>query len=184
MGAEIGVYRGQFSREIVRVVRPRELHLIDGWWTLYGECYPDWGSYSDFGRLRTRDAYAEATRAVQGAPVTFHVGDDCEVLHGFPDCYFDWVYLDSSHEYAQTIEELELLRPKMKPNGLIAGHDWLEDPKHPHHGVYRAVRRFCQLHGWIVVARDDLTQWAVADDRLMRGGAAGPGQGLNGLPAA
>jgi hypothetical protein len=49
IGAEIGVFRGEFTRHILRVAQPRELHLIDGWWELYGERYPDWGAYTDHG---------------------------------------------------------------------------------------------------------------------------------------
>jgi hypothetical protein len=160
--AEIGVFRGEFSREIVRVAMPRELHLIDGWWELFGERFPDWGHYTDGGRLGTKAAYEEAVAAVDGAPATFHVGDDREILSRFPDAYFDWVYLDSSHDFDQTIEELQLLAPKVKPGGFIAGHDWTEDPENPHHGVSRAVTQFCATSGWHVVALDNMTQWLIS----------------------
>src|SRR4051812_42875892 len=49
VGVELGVFKGEFSAEILRVAKPRELHLVDAWWTAYGDTYPDWGDYTDFG---------------------------------------------------------------------------------------------------------------------------------------
>lgn len=165
VGAEIGVFRGEFTRQILRVARPRELHLIDGWWELHGETFPfEWGEYSDWGRLSTRDAHAEVERVAAGAAATrctIHVGDDLEILAGFNDAALDWAYLDSSHQYEQTLAELELLDAKVKPPGLIAGHDWIEDPTSVNHGAYRAVREFCSNRGWAVEHLDGFTQWEI-----------------------
>ena len=46
--AEIGVFRGEFSRQILEIKAPRELHLIDGWWELNA-------GRSAFCCARTRD---------------------------------------------------------------------------------------------------------------------------------
>ena len=99
IGAEIGVFRGEFTAHILRVTRPRELHLIDGWWKLFGERFPDWGTYTDHGQLETRAAFAEALGRTRGKPVTFHVEDDLALLPTFEDRFFDWVYLDTTHQY-------------------------------------------------------------------------------------
>ena len=166
--AEIGVFRGEFSRYILRHARPREFHLIDGWWELHGDRFPDWGEYTDFGRLRTRDAYEEAMAIVdkerRGATCEFHVGDDREILPRFPDGYFDWVYLDSSHDYEHTVQELEILRTKVRRGGLITGDDYHEDPAHQHHDVYLAVRDFCQKRGWRVRDVDEFRQWCIVEE--------------------
>jgi hypothetical protein len=117
VGAEIGVFKGEFTRHILDRTRPRELHLIDVWWKLYGETYPDWGAYTDFGRLATREAFEMAQAAVRGHDrrrvAVFHVENDLECLSRFPNGHFDWVYLDSSHDYDQTLKELELLDRKL-----------------------------------------------------------------------
>ena len=164
VGVELGVFRGGFTAKLLRWARPRELHLVDGWWEIYGECFPNWGAYSDFGRLSTRAAYEEARDAVKrfDARCTFHIGDDLEVLHTFPDDFFDWVYIDTTHEYGHTRDELEILRRKVKPSGVIAGDDWHEDPAHLHHGVCRAVREFCDRYGWELRNVDSFGQWLVA----------------------
>jgi hypothetical protein len=164
--AEIGVFRGEFSRAILEVTRPRHLHLVDGWWELYGERYPDWGAYTDFGHLPTRKAYEDTMTAIDryagGAQVSVHVGDDCVILESFPDGYFDWVYLDSSHQYQETVRELEILARKVRRGGIIAGDDWKDDPDDPNHGASVAIREFCRDRGWQVDKRDDYNQWRIS----------------------
>lgn len=167
VGAELGVFKGEFSRHILTVVRPRELHLIDLWWVGFGEFYPDWGDYTGHGTLRTRAAYEQARRTVarfaRDGEVHFHVEDGVRCLGRFPDGHFDWIYIDSSHSYDGTAAELEVARLKVKPDGLIAGHDWQEDPGHEHHGVYRAIRDFTARHPWEVahVDRSYPAQWCL-----------------------
>jgi hypothetical protein len=59
VGAELGVFTGMFSEQIVRIVNPKRLYLVDLWWK-DGEVF-SWGKeFTDFGRLSTRIAY-EAT---------------------------------------------------------------------------------------------------------------------------
>jgi Methyltransferase domain len=163
IGAEIGVFRGEFTPHIIRVANPRRLHLIDGWWELYGERFPDWGAYTGHGTLPTRTAFEEARRRTRGKPVTFHVGDDLAILSTFEDRYLDWAYLDSSHEYGHTIEELQLLDRKV--SGVIMGDDWREDPAadDPNAGGARAVRAFCESSAWSLLDPDMVfSQWAIA----------------------
>jgi hypothetical protein len=165
IGAEIGVFRGQWTRAILDVVAPKELHLIDGWWAIFGEFFPWPLEHTGGAPLRTRTAYEDARRVAAehegGRAAVFHVEDDVECLRGFEDGYFDWVYLDTTHEYAHTVRELDALRCKIKRGGLITGHDWQPDPSHPHHGVCRAVREFCGKYGWRLLDLDDwFTQWA------------------------
>jgi len=165
--AEIGVFRGEFTRSILEVTKPGELHLIDAWWERYGDHYPaEWGAFSDYGRLSTRRAYDDAAKVVAASPpssrVTTHVGDDCEILETFADGYFDWVYLDTSHQYEDTVRELDLLSRKVKPDGFIAGDDWWDDPRHVWAGAGVAIDEFCLANGWRVDRRDVFTQWRIS----------------------
>jgi hypothetical protein len=49
--------------------------------------------------------------------VVLNIEYDQDFLAPLPDAYFDWVYLDTTHEYEQTRLELQLLRRKVKPSG-------------------------------------------------------------------
>jgi hypothetical protein len=164
-GIELGVFRGEFSRDLLRRAQPKRLHLVDVWWTAFGELYPDWGAYTRNGSLSTREAYEEVRGVIDrygaGVEIFVHVGDDVEYLASLADGELDWAYVDSSHQYEHTHRELAALDPKIARGGIIAGHDWYSDPGEYHHGVFRAVTEFCAERGWDVFRLDNHTQWAI-----------------------
>ena len=60
IGAEVGVFTGLFSKRLLEFTNPRKLFLVDPWWLKHGKMYPDWGKYTDHGRLSTEVAYKAA----------------------------------------------------------------------------------------------------------------------------
>lgn len=165
VGAEFGVFKGLYTREILRVVQPERLHLVDPYRTIYGEHFGWSSDHTEQMTLKTRDAHDSAQAIVRehdtNGVCEFHIEDDLVFLESVEDGYFDWVYVDTSHTYEHTKRELALLDAKVKPNGLISGHDWREDPSHRDHGVYLAVSEFCDSHGWEIVAIDRRRQWCI-----------------------
>ena len=159
VGAELGVYKGHFSKILLDVARPRELHLVDPWFNLTNEW--GWGE----GNNSTIDALINILRyfkpEIEAGTVRIHVGDDLDVLERFDDGSLDWVYIDSSHAYAHTLAELEVLKRKVRPAGVIAGDDWRPDPNAKHHGVYRAVQQFNAENDYEVVHTGAYGQWAI-----------------------
>ena len=94
--------------------------------------------------------------------VLVHVGYDLQILKTFPDQYFDWVYIDSSHAYKHTRDELSIVAGKVKDEGVIGGDDWRPEPGHKHHGVYKAVNEFVASGKYRVIYSDrDNLQWAI-----------------------
>jgi hypothetical protein len=160
MGAEIGVHKGQFTRSILDHTQPMRLHLIDPWY-LFGKEWP-WAK----DNKSTTDALVGVLQSFEeelvNGSVVLHVGYDLEVLAEFTDQYFDWVYLDTSHQYEQTQRELLLLKRKVKADGVITGDDWYADPNHLHHGVFRAVQEFLAHEPYELIYADDIDkQWAI-----------------------
>jgi Methyltransferase domain len=172
IGAELGVFCGEFSASILGISDPSCLHLVDPWWVAFGEFYPDWGAFTDFGRLRTARAY-ELTRArVEDASGTGEVHLHAEYstvwLESVADRYLDWAYLDSTHAYEETLAELHLLKRKVKVDGLIFGDGFYVDPRNSgkHHGVYRdgvyrAIQRFIREQPYDLIYADSNLQWAL-----------------------
>ena len=164
-GAEIGVFKGDFSKLILKHAKPQKVHFIDGWWTLYGEYFPDWGRYTNYGKLKTRDAYESFIRKIQPyrkqSDIKIHVGNNLEILKSLPDNYFDWVYIDSSHEFDHTYQELIILKDKIKENGIIMGHDFITDESNIHYGVKKAIDTFIIEYKYHIYYLDTFTQWAI-----------------------
>lgn len=160
VGAEIGVHKGRFIRAILDMIKPTKLHLIDPWY-LFGKEW-QWAQ----GNRSTMEALIGILRAYEeeliNSSVVLHIGYDLDILPTFPDQYFDWVYLDTSHQYEQTKRELELLKLKTKADGIIAGDDWHTDPDNMHHGVCQAVREFVENEPYEIVYADESNkQWAI-----------------------
>jgi predicted O-methyltransferase YrrM len=139
--AEIGVARGDFSQVILDVAIPNELHLID-WWTRPRE-------YRGL-RAVVEERFADE---IGNGQVIIHQGSSVAELAGFEDHFFDWVYLDTGHDYATTNAELEICRQKVKQGGLIAGHDYVSGSwdLDIRYGVIEAVNEFCLRHSWEMV---------------------------------
>lgn len=162
IGAEIGVFRGHFSDLICRIAEPRKLYLIDPWTTI-GPTF-GWGKeYTNFDTLTTAAARDQAR-----AHVEQHSNVECVVIEDlYPRCKdqirepLDFAYLDASHNYTPTLNELRHLTHQIKPGGIIIGDDWAPDPKAQHHGVFRAVQEFVSSSDWQIVAAGPAAQWAI-----------------------
>jgi len=140
--AEIGVNKGEFSDMILSQTTPQKLHLIDAW----GDPARYHDGLKDFVRDKFKIEIAEKK-------VEINIGFSTTILKKFPDHYFDWVYLDTVHIYSVTAEELTILKDKVKPGGIIAGHDytignWVGACRY---GVVEAVHELCVKDGWELI---------------------------------
>ena len=161
VGAEVGVAQGDYSALLLQAAQPSELHLIDPWSHL--ESGSDLLEAND---LLADVTQARATGAEFGAPPENKAGDqefanvvarfesDRRVrLHrqysykaaaGFADGFFDFVYLDGNHHYEFVLRDLQDFAAKLKPGGLLFGHDFFEDAfaRQENYGVVDAVNSF------------------------------------------
>lgn len=139
--AEAGVDHGDFSARILSINRPKKLHLIDVWSSK---------RYHDGLQKHVRDRFATQITAGQ---VQIDLGLSTEVLPGYSDGYFDWIYIDTDHGYRVTADELELARNKVRRGGIIAGHDYITSNFNGgvRYGVVEAVHEFCVRHDWELI---------------------------------
>jgi hypothetical protein len=139
--AEIGVANGDFSAKILDMNAPSSLHLIDVW-------NSDRYSKKLFESVKSR-----FVTEIKAGTVEIHKALSTEAVQLFPDNYFDWIYLDTDHSYETTREELLEYAPKVKKEGVIAGHDysmgnWTTAYRY---GVVEAVHEFCVKHDWELI---------------------------------
>jgi len=140
--AELGVAAGDFSSDILTVAQPARLHLIDAW-------------VAEDPRYRHQRTNVERRFAneINAGRVAIHTGQSIAELAKFAEAYFDWIYIDTSHDYATTARELALGRSKVKPGGIIAGHDYVVGNwrNRVRYGVIEAVHEYCVEYNWELI---------------------------------
>lgn len=73
--------------------------------------------------------------------IIFKQGDIETIVPELPDNYFDFIYIDAAHEKPSVLRDINLSLPKLKNNGVICGHDYI-DQEDQIHGVWGAVNEF------------------------------------------
>ncbi|MGH9430724.1 MAG: class I SAM-dependent methyltransferase [Terriglobia bacterium] len=145
--AELGVYKGEFSAQILKTNVPRRLHLVDPWkFEPSPEYGRSWYGGAKGGSQENMDAIYDSVclrfqSEISAGAVKIHRSPSAQVASQFPDGYFDWVYVDGNHQYEFVLRDLELYYPKVKSGGFITGDDycvpgWWKD------GVTKAVDHF------------------------------------------
>jgi hypothetical protein len=163
VGAEFGVFRGHFAAVIARELTPRKLFLVDPW-TKSGERF-GWGPdpYTNYDTLTTAGALLDTRHRMapyeQICNVTY-VEDTLEDFAREIEKYgvqkLDFAYLDTSHNYDDTMRQLGILAGIVADDGVIFGDDWIDDIHHQHHGLMRAVNDFLKKTNFqLVVAGQD-----------------------------
>ena len=142
-GAEIGVHKGKFSHYILNNVPTlKMLTLVDPWkeWS-DGERYKDAGH-----RLvaeNQEENYQTTMKAVSASPngmarVSVLRMLSEEAAKHVVNRSLDFVFIDADHSYEGCKEDIAAWAPKVRPGGLIMGHDYGSRKW----GVKRAVNEF------------------------------------------
>ena len=120
-GVELGTFKGGYSRNIVSNW-PGKLYMVDVWRPLSIEEYDD-----DSNHQNHIDAYSEAMSEIKGyedrAFMLRMKGIYASEL--FEDNSLDFVYIDANHTYEGVKEDIKYWYPKVKPGGLLLGHDYI-----------------------------------------------------------
>ena len=135
VGAEIGVAFGDFTKQLEAV--SSKLHLVDSWASKRYEA----------GLRKVEEMFAQRIAAGE---IQIHRGISVEAMTQIPDGSLDWIYIDTNHEYETTKAELLLGETKVKPGGIIAGHDFSRGNPYTGgpYGVIAAVNEFCVERDW------------------------------------
>ena len=145
LGVEVGVDRGEASALLLAGLPRMHLYLVDPW------------SAAASDAVRTQpDCDAALAAAAEGTafagPRRTLVPCGHERAAEFLPDGLDLVFLDADHSHAATLGAIATWWPKLRPGGLLAGHDY-GHPDYP--GVRRAVDEFARRHGLAVRLGED-----------------------------
>lgn len=117
-GAEIGVYRGSYSKYLLEYNKNLTLIGVDLW-----EIYE---GYKDFDNTDILEARIEAEGIYKkfGDRAIILQGRSNEVVKTIADESLDFVFIDGNHNYESVVEDIALWSKKVKKGGIIYGHDF------------------------------------------------------------
>ncbi|HOU59762.1 MAG TPA: class I SAM-dependent methyltransferase [Kiritimatiellia bacterium] len=165
-GAEVGVKCGQFSEYILSRWKGRRLYSIDPWREFDTSLYHDEDNVSQREHEQNYGITSRRLAKFGDRSVLLRLTSD-EAAREIPDGSLDFVYLDARHDYASVVEDIGLWYPKVKPGGVLAGHDYMEQEKigDTMFGVKRAVDEFVAREHiarlWVTVREPVYKSWMV-----------------------
>jgi hypothetical protein len=161
-GVEIGVFKGDYAEEVLNTWKGRRYYLVDPWIPYEDE--PEQGVVP-----REPAAYNQLFETTKARMARF--GDRAVLLRmtsleaapRFADGSLDFVYIDGLHTYEAVRDDVRAWFPKIKPGGLLAGHDYIDGPgPHVPFGVKSAVNEFAAERGLKVgVTQRDQPSWFI-----------------------
>lgn len=163
-GVEVGVYRGDYSQQIMLETKVSHLYLVDPW--IKQE------NYNDTINLEDQEGhYQETLRKMK----PFITEGKVTVVRGFSVAVaqqqldvqlppLTFAFIDGYHAYESALADLTAWSKRIAPNGCLYAHDAFEGPKYGHQGhawysgVIPAAAKFCEENGWEVtgITSEDL----------------------------
>ena len=165
--AEVGVWKGDFSKQIWNISSPSLLVLVDSW--TFDEkvrgCAPQVNGEEplnqNFFDQAKKDTYDKFENIQNVHILDFN---SLEASSKYEDNFFDYIYIDAEHTYQAVTKDLEVWYPKLKKNGTLFGDDYYwreEDDTLSLHRAYQEfikknhIKRWCVFKSQIKIIKDE-----------------------------
>lgn len=123
--AEVGVAYGDFSRIILDKVAPKKFYAID--YFSQDDPYCNfWGMdlFRKDGMPHQIWYEHRFMQEIDNGVLETCQGFSWDVLKGFRDDYFDYIYLDAGHDFFSVSKDIEIISRKLKNGGFIQFNDY------------------------------------------------------------
>lgn len=153
---EIGVCKAQYAELILHTSGVQDYIGVDSWSTREADSYPDIANVKTHSQL---DNLALAAERMSMFPTRAHLlrMDSLSAAALFRDSSVDVVYIDAMHHHAAVLADMTAWWAKLRPCGLLAGHDYLLDVIDGTIFTVRpAVLEFARQHRVMVLRTDDV----------------------------
>ena len=139
VGVEIGVYEGDNSFSLLKRSSIKKLYLVDPYKSYTSLFYPGGVSEDELDIIEKR----EKLQLSKFNEIVWVREKSDDALNKIPND-LDFVYIDGNHSYEYVKKDIENYYDKLKPGGLLAGHDFTMAPSNvdDDSGVIEAVVEF------------------------------------------
>jgi len=153
---EIGVWKGDFSKQIWNISNPNLLVLVDSWTfdVKVRGCAPQVSGQEPLNQNFFDQAKKETFNKFENIQNVHILNlNSLDASLKYEDNYFDYIYIDAEHTYQAVTKDLEFWYPKLKKNGILFGDDYYwreEDDTFSLHKAYQEFIRKKHIKKWCV----------------------------------
>jgi hypothetical protein len=123
IGAEIGVYKGEFTEKLC--MAGLKIYAIDPYIV-----YKDYRKHPK--ELPYDELFINATNRLSQYDCTFIKKTSMEALEDIADGSLDFVYIDGNHSFPYISQDIYEWNRKVRVGGIISGHDYFNDNHNPY----------------------------------------------------
>ena len=158
---EVGVWKGDFSKQIWNISNPNLLVLVDSW--TFDEkvrgCAPQVNGEEplnqNFFDQAKKDTYDKFENIQNVHILEFN---SLQASSKYEDNFFDYIYIDAEHTYNAVTKDLEVWYPKLKKNGTLFGDDYYWREEDDTLSVHKAYQEFIQ--------KNHIKKWCVFKSQI------------------
>jgi hypothetical protein len=161
VGAEVGVFKGEFSNLLCRENPTFEIFCIDPW-----KDYNEWRNKMSSDGLNLFMQEAQ----IRLKPYNAHFMQlmSLDAVRKFKDNSLDFVYIDANHALPWVMDDIVEWEKKVRPGGIVAGHDYIHAIKGREAYVFvrKALAWYTQLKPiktWFLLGTDAKVKGEIRD---------------------
>ena len=147
VAVEVGVWRGDFSAAMINHLKPAVFFAVDPYELFEGMVS---APGPEFTNQRTLDKLAEQVQnRMSSLGHNLIRKKSVDAAEEFKNNSIDVVYIDGDHTYGGVKADIGAWWPKVKPGGILAGHDYCTGKTGLgyEYGVIEAVQEFANAEG-------------------------------------
>ncbi len=166
---EVGVNKGNYAKILLNTWPTLSMYVgIDAWKTWTEEEYLDIANYDEHEENYVTTIENLLDTPTETAKLIIRQ-ESVEAASLFKEGSVDVVYLDAMHHYSAVYEDMTTWWPKIRPGGILAGHDYLLGVESATiFTVKPAVDTFARERNLIILQTNDLTHPSVPSSVIVK----------------
>ncbi len=145
-GAEVGVEKGYYSEILCKSNPKLHLYSIDPWSASAYE--PGVDGIPNEQEVFERN-YEEAKKRLAPYNCTIIRKPSLEAAKDFSENSLDFVYIDANHDFVNVTNDIDTWKRKVRPGGILAGHDYAYFSFRKFNHVKRVVEAYTRSYRMI-----------------------------------
>lgn len=136
LGVEVGTDHGKYAQQLCEGIPGLKLTCVDPYL-----------AYTEGANTHTQEEVDQIAQEAVHRLIPYHAFvnkmTSMEAVKNVQDNSLDFVFIDGNHDYEHVLEDITEWTKKVKPGGIVCGHDYKVDPVNKY-GVIEAVTKYVE----------------------------------------